>query len=163
MKYGMYSHNHSIVDIEEIQGLGWFTLDSYGYACKWDTSGYLQYTYTFSTTATDISVTWKTYGYGYVAFNFGNLVIEYNASFNSNTPTRYYYPQTYTYITRIQYSAYYDTLFIATNTSYVYFYNCSSGNSTGTFIYVFYNVKYFNTISTGDVILTNGHYVYKFS
>ena len=105
---------------------------------RWSTYGTKQYTWNFTSVATDMSVG-GTNGYYYVGFNFGSSVLEYNALTNSNTTTRIYYsPPSYTYFKNIQYSSGHSYLYAATNTSYVYQYDCSTGNYSSTYLYTYY-------------------------
>lgn len=147
-KYGMYGHNYSIIDIEEIRGNGWITLDYSGRACRWSSSGSFLFAWNFTKPPTDMSVTWQTYGYAYVGFNFGNMVLEYNASSSLNTTTRIYYPQTYSSFNRIQYTGTYSQLLASTNTSSLHVFNCSTGGYW-TSISVSSAVRDFATLSTG--------------
>lgn len=147
-KYGMYGHNYTIVKIEEIRGSGWITLDSYYRACRWSSTGSFMFSWTFTSQVLDMSVTWQTYGYAYVGFNFGNTVLEYNASSSLNMTTRVYYPQTYTSFSRIQYTGTYSQLLASTNTSSLHVFNCSSG-MYWTSISVSPAVRDFATLSTG--------------
>lgn len=92
-----------------------------------------------------------TNGYYYVGFNFGSSVLEYNALTNSNTTTRIYYsPPSYTYFKNIQYSSGHSYLYAATNTSYVYQYDCSTGNYSSTYLYTYYPATDMDIVPGGN-------------
>ena len=104
-------------------------------------------------------------GYYYVAFNFGSSILEYNALTNSNTTTRTYYsPSTYTYFKKIQYSSTYSYLYAATNTSYVYQYDCYTGNYSSTTLYTYYPATDIDIVPGGykEIVLLNNNYILNF-
>lgn len=144
-----YGHTSPIIDIEYIPYNGWITLDSTGKAIRWNTSGTQQYTWTFSSYPTDMTLA-SSGGYYWIAFNFGNSVLEYNALTNSNATTKIYNAPTYTYFKRIQYPSGHSYLYAATNTSYVYQYDCYSGNYSSTYLYTYYPVFEMTQVPGGN-------------
>jgi hypothetical protein len=66
-----------------------------------------------------------------------------------------------TRFTRIQYDGSGQRLFIATNATYVYSYNCSTGSTTSNVASTSYNVKYFTPANNGDIVFTDGYYLYR--
>lgn len=89
-------------------------------------------------------------GYYWVAFNFGNSIIEYNALTNSNTTTKFFYPTTYSYFLKIQYLTGHSYLYASTNTSYVYKYDCSTGNYSSNYWYTYYATSDMDLIPGGN-------------
>jgi len=98
----------------------------------------------------------------YIAFNFGSYILEYYI-FTTNTTSQVYYPQSYTRFVKIQYGQGYYRLYAASNTSYVYQYSTSTGAYTGYSVYTSYDVKAFDTLSSGYIAVLNNWYVYTFS
>jgi len=85
-----------------------------------------------------------------VAFNLGNSVREYYATYNDYL-IRSYFPQTGTTFTRIQYSSGYSRLYAGTNTSYIHIYSCSSGTYTSYSAYVSNPPIAFSPMSNGFI------------
>lgn len=124
-------------------------MDSAGIAIRWSIYGTQQYKWTFSLFATDMSVA-SLNGYYWVAFNFGTSILEYNALTNSNTTTKIFYPITTAYFKNIQYPVGHSYLLAATSNSYVYQYDCSTGNYTSNFWYTYYPATDISRIPGGN-------------
>lgn len=86
----------------------------------------------------------------WVAFNFGNSIIEYNALTYSNTTTQIFYSTGYYYFLRIQYPAGHSYLYAYTNTSYVYQYDCSTGNYTTNSWFTYYPTTDIDLVPGGN-------------